>query len=252
MDSIHYWMICMLPAGLIAHAVSNSFSLNLLSYKMYTESISSRHTSLLNLDRVKRIWYLSPMRAAKVQASLRIRAVSPEPPLLAHTSSESSGTFRQKARSLAPLNGWAGAIKICHDRILEDTNSLDGAHLTLIFSLWHLQRMQLQHDPGHNIIWAPSSEFVSSSFPTWQILTAHVQPFSGARELSFCLEVPLDSLLGWTSSGGSGETARMRRLAWTFAACIGDKYQIRLTQSIYSKTYMYMFIANTTFSLHIS
>ena len=25
------------------------------------------------LDRVKRIWYLSPMRAAKVQASLRIR-----------------------------------------------------------------------------------------------------------------------------------------------------------------------------------
>ena len=39
------------------------------------------------LDRVKRIWYLSPMRAAKVQASLRIRAVSPEPSLLAHTSS---------------------------------------------------------------------------------------------------------------------------------------------------------------------
>ena len=35
------------------------------------------------------------MRAAKVQASLRIRAVSPEPLLLAHTSSESRGTFRQ-------------------------------------------------------------------------------------------------------------------------------------------------------------
>ena len=33
---------------------------------------------VLQLDRVKRIWYLSPMRAAKVQASLRIRAVSPE------------------------------------------------------------------------------------------------------------------------------------------------------------------------------
>ena len=52
----------------------------------------------LNMDRVKRIWYLSPMRAAKIQASLRIRAVSPEPPLLAHTSSESRGTFRQKGR----------------------------------------------------------------------------------------------------------------------------------------------------------
>ena len=38
------------------------------------------------MDRVKRIWYLSLMRAAKVQASLRIRAVSPEPSLLAHTA----------------------------------------------------------------------------------------------------------------------------------------------------------------------
>ena len=81
------------------------------------------------LGRAKRICYLSPMRAAKVQASLRIRAVSPEPSLLAHTNSESRGTFRQKARSLAPLNGWACAVEICHDGMLEDTNSLDAAHL---------------------------------------------------------------------------------------------------------------------------
>ena len=83
-----------------------------------------------NMDRVKRIWYLSPMRAAKVQASLRIRAVSPEPSLLAHISSESRRTFRQKARSLAPLNDWACAVKVCHDGMLEDTNSLDAAHIT--------------------------------------------------------------------------------------------------------------------------
>ena len=83
------------------------------------------------MDRVKRIWYLSPMRAAKVQASLRIRAVSPEPSLLAHTSSESRGTFRQEARSLTPLNGWACAVKMCHDGMLEDTNLLDGAQLKL-------------------------------------------------------------------------------------------------------------------------
>ena len=91
------------------------------------------------MDRVKRIWYLSLMRAAKVQASLRIRAVSPEPSLLAHTSSESRGTFRQKARSLAPLNGWACAVKICHDGMLEDTNSLDGAHIQITsanFVIW--------------------------------------------------------------------------------------------------------------------
>ena len=79
--------------------------------------------------------------------------------------------------------------------------------------------------------WAPSSVFVSSSIPSWQILTAHAQPFRGARVLAFCLNVPLDSLLVWASSEGSGETARMRRLAWTFTARIGDKYQIRLTRS---------------------
>ena len=75
------------------------------------------------------------MRAAKVQASLCIRAVSPEPSLLAHTSSESRGTFRQKARSLASLNGWACAVKICHDGMLEDTNSLDGAQIVMLILL---------------------------------------------------------------------------------------------------------------------
>ena len=84
------------------------------------------------MDRVKRIWYLSPMRAAKVQVNLRIRAISPEPSLLAHTSSESRETFRQKARSLAPLNGWACAVKICHDGMLEDTKSLDGAQIAYL------------------------------------------------------------------------------------------------------------------------
>ena len=53
--------------------------------------------------------------------------------------------------------------------------------------------------------------------------TAHAQRFRGARDLAFCLKVPLDSLFVWASSEGSGETARMRRLAWTFAARIGDK-----------------------------
>ena len=48
-----------------------------------------------------------------------------------HTSSESRATFRQKARSLAPLNGWACAVKICNDGMLEDTDSLDGAQILL-------------------------------------------------------------------------------------------------------------------------
>ena len=107
---------------------------------------------------VKWIWYLSPMRAAKVQASLRIRAVSPKPPLLAHTSSESRGTLRQKARSLAPLNGWACAVKICHG-MLEDTNSLDAPQLPLLY----ISLISTLYDPRHDktnkmspISWMPS------------------------------------------------------------------------------------------------
>ena len=119
------------------------------------------------MERDKRIWYLSLMRAAKVQASLRIRAVSPEPPLLAHTSSESRGTFRQKTRSLAPLNGWACAIKICNDGMLEDTNSLDGARMVcpnVVTKLVHLCTLCSQHNfllkhKTRWIKWTASSEF---------------------------------------------------------------------------------------------
>ena len=101
------------------------------------------------MGRAKRIRYLSPMRAAKVQASLRIRAVSPEPSLLAHTSNESRGTFRQKARSLAPLNGWACAVKVCHDGMLEDTNSLGAAHMFLF--VYDIKRMKYHYVASSNI-----------------------------------------------------------------------------------------------------
>ena len=69
----------------------------------------------------------SNLRPLDYSLKICIRAVSPEPSLLAHTR----GTFRQKARSLAPLNGWACAVKICLDGMLEDTNSLDAAQIRL-------------------------------------------------------------------------------------------------------------------------
>ena len=96
------------------------------------------------------------MRAAEVQASLRIRAVSPEPSLLAHTSSESRGTFRQKARSLVPLNGWACAVKICHNGMLEDTNSLDGAHM-ITGETGHLNRSSTRYSMFNVLMTDPVS-----------------------------------------------------------------------------------------------
>ena len=132
------------------------------------------------------------MRAAKVQASLRIRAVSPDPSLLAHKSSELRGTFRQKARSLAPLNGWACVVKICHDGMLEDTNSLDGAHL---------------------LIYENITRFVYNVYKL-------VNPFycrddllhhTGPRQANLVL-------IAYASSEGSGEPAHPRSLARTSAA----------------------------------
>ena len=50
------------------------------------------------------------------------------------TASSEFGTYRlceqrrfSGLRILVPLNGWACAVKICHDGMLKDTNSLDGA-----------------------------------------------------------------------------------------------------------------------------
>ena len=90
-----------------------------------------------------------------------------------------------------------------------------------------------------------------SNIPSWQILTAHAQLFRGARDLAFCLKVPLDSLLVWASSEGSGETARMRRLAWTFAARICDKHQNRLTRSTLFRVLTWLVPNKTVIVTHL-
>ena len=173
-----------------------------------------------HLDRDKRIWYLSPMRAAKVQASLRIRAVSPEPPLLAHKSSESRGTFRQKARSLAPLNGWACAVKICHDGMLEDTNSLGGAHFVAL--LWWIFRLW----------WGFVARLVSNLHLS-RIMTKptkwHVRPAKTQISLGIRPVWSESSLSAWRNHGSlatqkvhsedSDRTGRMPRLIWVFLVC---------------------------------
>ena len=136
------------------------------------------------------------MRAAKVQASLRIRAVSPEPPLLAHTSSESRGTFRQKARSLVSLNGWACAVKTCNDGMLEDTNSLDAAHLmmtlpnrntahmTLVKATKHFTKIFTGADP-ETVHWGCSNTPSGKNCFIFMEISGKVKKFH-----VFCLKLP--------------------------------------------------------------
>ena len=184
-------------------------------------------------------WLCAQLRSAKTQISLSIRPVWSESSLCAQwvakgpklSSCGQRGLRSDWADAQADLSlRWAHMpfCWFCHE-----TAQCYFPYFLNRLQLKKLDQFVLETKQNPVIIWAPSSEFVSSSIPSWQILTAHAQPFRGARDLAFCVKIPLDSLLVWASSEGSGETARMRRLAWTFAARIGDKYQIRLTQSIY-------------------
>ena len=169
-----------------------------------------------------------PMRPANTRISLGIRPVWSESSLSAWRKIGSLATHWAYSED-SDQTGWMARLICVFAELTCNFVGFVMQWLNYTLASWEMLLMHLCYSC---IIWAPSSEFVSSSIPSWQIVTAHAQPFSGARDLAFCLKVPLDSLLVWASSWGSGETARTRRLAWTFAARIGDKYQIPLTRSI--------------------
>ena len=83
------------------------------SFAQYYYSLRCALLRLLHKGRVKRICVLQHMRAATVQVSLRIRAVSQEPSLFAHTNMGPYYNLSQRARTLlspsdracAKLNG---------------------------------------------------------------------------------------------------------------------------------------------------
>ena len=75
------------------------------------DQIQSKYWLTGNLSQLMRLWYLSHRRPAKAQASLRIRAVSPEPSLFAHIKYGSRRRIRIKIRHLAPLDGCTCAFE---------------------------------------------------------------------------------------------------------------------------------------------
>ena len=75
-------------------------------------SISFRLNILIcHLSQLMRLWYLSHRRPAKAQASLHIRAVSPEPLLFAHMEYGNRRRVRPQIRHLAPMDGCACAFE---------------------------------------------------------------------------------------------------------------------------------------------
>ena len=63
------------------------------------------------MSQLMRLWYASHRWPVKVQASLRIHAVSPEPSLFAHMKYGHRRRVRPKIRHLAPLDGCACAFE---------------------------------------------------------------------------------------------------------------------------------------------
>ena len=63
------------------------------------------------------IWYLSHRRAAKGQTSLRIRAVSSDPSLLAHINDGNKLGSRQRFKELVTLGSCECMLKQCFLRI---------------------------------------------------------------------------------------------------------------------------------------
>ena len=62
---------------------------------------------------------------------------------------------------------------------------------------------------------------------------AHVQPSSGTRWLIFGRTIRLLPYFMCANSEGSGETARMRRLAWAFAGRLCDKHHNLMNYHIF-------------------
>ena len=103
------------------------------------------------------------------------------------------------------------------------------------------------------IKWATSSEFGTYRLCEQRTFRRACESAQSRQNLR-CLLFMQELWIKWATSSefgtyrlceqrtfrrGSGETARMRRLAWTFAARIGDKYQIRLTRSNCCRTRIY-------------
>ena len=121
--------LCKVDRSCSQHPFSNKHFITVTSSRYFSHNRLQKNYDHYNLTEVFTSSGLRRANLVLIAYASSEGSGEPEPSLLAHTSSESRGTFRQKARSLAPLNGCACAVKICHDGMLEDTNSLDGAHL---------------------------------------------------------------------------------------------------------------------------
>ena len=131
-------------------------------------------------------WYLSHMRTAKAQATAHPQSCQCQCCL--HPQLGTGGSFRQRARDLTPLDGWACAFE--KSPILRYLFIWDGSY-------------ELQHDKTNRISVCPAKTKISLGIhPVWS-----ESLLSTSRNLG-----PLAT--HWTHCLDSDQTGQMPRLIW--------------------------------------
>ena len=125
---------------------------------------------LTYMSQLMRFWYLSHRQPAKAQASLRIRAVSPEPSLFAHMNYGSRRRVRQKIRYLAPLDGCACVF----EEWIYGGQKVPKSHELVHISMWACAGAELCVPHTKKKIWAM----------TWQNQQSECAPTEAQISLS--------------------------------------------------------------------
>ena len=113
-----------------------------------------------------------------------------------------------------------------------------GEAMNICIPTWCLFYLSGSFEPAHEII------FLSSSLNSF--LNAHMQPSSGVRCLIFGQTLRLLPYSTSANSEGSGETARMCRLAWAFAGHLCDKYHNLMRWLIWASSWENLFSGFST------
>ena len=178
-------------------------------YKRYIDLTGQK---LHQTSQLMRLWYLSHRRPAKAQASLRIRAVSPEPSLVAHMKYGSRRRVRQKH-----LAHWM----VAHARLLNEFTEDEKYHNFL----WWLKQRTKERDQDTNLWRYPpkGEEEMSQLMRLWHFSSSVNSYFKRACAaihwgyMSFWLDPSSTSILHMCEQRRLWQTAPTRRLAWAFA-----------------------------------
>ena len=187
------------------------------------------------MSQLMTLWYLSHRWPAKAQASLRIRAVSPEPSLFAHMKYGCRWRVQTKNQTFSPtgwlrMRVWRMSLRRMKSTIISWHSSF--AVYTQNTCILSYRKLQTKSHSSGLIQWLCTWDHTKPNGPSHKImalfflhkLILQSRMHSGARCLIFGQILHLLPYFMCANSKGSGETVRMRRLAWAVAGHLCDKY----------------------------